>query len=113
MAQTTYESENDKTYSIRVPLIAGLVNPESMSAENYKVMDVTTPVDIAIAVIDETLLIAYTQVDPKTDKLVLKKKFINLKDLLKQKPVSVRGPEKIQKQSTPAASGTAGGSGGK
>lgn len=63
----------------------------------YIIGDGPLPLELSADLIGDSLFVAYTHADKdRRGKIV--KKFINLKDLLKQKPVSVNGPVEIEKR---------------
>ena len=92
------KTDNKTYYTTKMPLYMSFIDSETEDVKTYKVMDTTTPLDMAASIIDDELFIAYAQVDPETENFVLNRKFINLKELLKQKLVLIKDTDKTDNE---------------
>ena len=86
---------NDKHIA---PIYFTYLNLKNKTISKYIIADkISIPVKLSIGLNGDILCTAYNQLN-KQGISEIKTKFINLKDLLKQKPVSVSGPEKLDKK---------------
>lgn len=90
----------DDNPDVITPLYLSYIDLQKQRISKYVIEDkASIPIEISTGIIGNILCVAYTQINEKEISEV-KTTFIDLKKLLKQKPVLVNGPEEIEKIET-------------
>ena len=88
----------DDNPDVITPLYCSYLDLKNEKISKYILEEkVSLPIEMSSGLIGDALCVAYNQLNKK-EISEIKTKFINLKDLLKQKPVSISGPEKLDRK---------------